>query len=61
MIVLVTCRQFHQYLTSNFLNTIVFYAAFLQLQFDFVNFWKKNIGTKAAGKMLLKLTTGVNF
>jgi len=41
--------------------TKVFYAASLYLQFGFVFFWLKNIGTKAACKMLVKLTTGVNF
>jgi hypothetical protein len=33
-------------------------AAFLYLQFDFVIFWRKNIDTKAACKMLMKLTSG---
>ncbi len=32
-------------------------AAFLQLQFGFIIFWQKNIGAKAACKMLMKLTT----
>jgi hypothetical protein len=36
-------------------------AAFLQLQFGFVTFWQNNIGVKAAHKMLVKLTKGVNF
>jgi len=35
-----------------------FCAAFLYLQFGFVHFWQKNIGAKAACKMLVKLTTG---
>jgi len=39
----------------------VFCAAFLEFQFSFVIFWRKNIGTKVACKMLMKLTTGVNF
>jgi len=34
-------------------------AAFLQLRFGFVIFWRKNIGTKAAHKMLMKLTTAL--
>ncbi len=41
--------------------TKVFAAAFLYLQFGFVIFWQKNIGTKDASKMLVKLTTDVNF
>jgi hypothetical protein len=28
------------------------------LQFGFVNFWQKDFGTKAAHKMLVKLTPG---
>jgi len=39
----------------------VFFAAFLYLQFDFVIFCWKNMGTKAARKMLAKLTLGVNY
>jgi hypothetical protein len=38
----------------------VLFAAILLLQCGFAIFWRKNIGAKAA-KMLLKLTTGVNF
>jgi len=37
---------------------------FLSLFFNYnlaLNFWQKNIGAKAALKMLMKLTTGVNF
>jgi hypothetical protein len=30
------------------------------LQFGFVFFWRKDFGTKAAHKMLVKLTPGVN-
>ncbi len=33
--------------------------AFLYLQFGFVIFWQKNIGAKAAHKMLVKFTTAV--
>jgi len=39
----------------------VFCEAFLYLQFGFVIYWQKNIGAKAAHKMLMKLTTGLNF
>jgi len=38
----------------------VFYTAFLLLQLGFVIFWQKNIGKKAAHKMLMKLNTGHN-
>jgi len=40
---------------------ILFCAAFLYLQCGFVIFSQNNISTKAARKMLVKLTTGVNF
>ncbi len=40
-------------------HTKVFCAAFLKLEFSFVTFWQKNIGAKAAPKMLMKLTTGI--
>jgi hypothetical protein len=36
----------------------VFCAAFMCLQFGFVIFWRKDFGTKAAHKMLVKLTPG---
>jgi len=39
----------------------VFRGAFLESQFAFEIFWRKNIGEKAVHKMLMKLTTGVNF
>jgi len=39
----------------------VFCAAFLYLQVGFVILLGKNIGAKATGKMLVKLTTNVNF
>jgi hypothetical protein len=42
-------------------HTKVFCTAFLSLQFGFVIFWQKDFGTKAAHKMLVKLTPGVNF
>jgi len=39
----------------------MFCVAFLNLQFGSVIFWCKNIGTKGAHKMLMKLTAMVNF
>jgi len=39
----------------------VFHAAFIKLQLGFVFFWRKNMGTKAAHKMSLKLTAVVNL
>jgi len=39
----------------------VFCKPFLCLNFGFEIFWYKNIGAKAAHKMLMKLTTGVMF
>jgi len=39
----------------------VFFEAFLDLQFDFVIFWLKNIGTKAACKILMKFTPWIDF
>ncbi len=39
----------------------VFFKAFIRLQFDFVIFYQNNIDAKAAFKMLLNLTPGVNF
>jgi hypothetical protein len=38
----------------------VFCDAFMCLQFGFVIFWQKDFGAKAALKMLVKLTPGVN-
>ncbi len=38
-----------------------FCAAFMCLQFGLVIFRRKDFGTKAAHKMLVKLTPGVNF
>jgi hypothetical protein len=35
-----------------------FGAAFMCLQFGFVLFWRKDLGTKAAHKMLVKLPPG---
>ncbi len=36
----------------------VFCAAFLCLEFGFVIFWQKDFGTKAAHKILVRLTPG---
>jgi hypothetical protein len=36
----------------------VFCEVFFYLKIGFVIFWQKNIGTKAARKMLVKLTAG---
>ncbi len=35
----------------------VFYSAFLFIKFVFIIFWQKEIGTKAASKLLMQLTT----
>jgi hypothetical protein len=43
-------------MTVNF--TKVLCAPFMCLQFGFVIFWQKDFGTKAAHKMLVKLTPG---
>ena len=42
-------------------HTKVICAPFMCLQFGFVIFWRKDFGAKAAHKMLVKLTPGVNF
>ncbi len=39
-------------------HTKVLCSAFMCLQFGFVIFWQKDFGTKAAHKMLVKLTPG---
>jgi hypothetical protein len=39
-------------------HTKVFLTAFMCLQFGLVIFWQKDFGTKAAHKMLVKLTPG---
>jgi hypothetical protein len=49
-------RQFHQYFMSSSFIWKFFCAAFMILQFGFVIFWQKDFGTKAAHKMLVKLT-----
>ncbi len=43
------------------LLTYVECAAFLCLCFRFVLYWRKTVGAKAARKMLMKLSPGVNF
>ncbi len=48
--------KFHQHFTSAFCMKVLC-AAFLLLQFGFVIFWRKNIGAKAACKIVMKLTT----
>jgi len=42
-------------------HTKVFCAAFMCLQFGFVNFWQKDFSTKAAHKMLVKFMPGVTL
>ncbi len=42
-------------------HTKKYCKAFLYTQFGFVIFWRKNISAKGALKMLVKLTSGVNF
>jgi len=42
-------------------HTKVICAAFMCLQFGIIIFWQNEIGAKAAGIMLLKLTTGCRF
>jgi len=37
----------------------VFCKAFLELQLGFVIFWRKNMCTQSARKILMKLTTGI--
>ncbi len=41
-------------------STKLLCAEFLYLKFGLVTFWQRNIGEKAAHKMLTKLTTGAN-
>ncbi len=47
---------FHQHFFALLFRTKVSYEAFLYFHFRFVLFWHKNISTKAARKMLVKLT-----
>jgi hypothetical protein len=39
--------------------TKVFCTAFMRLQFEFVIFWQKDFGAKAAHEMLVELTPGI--
>jgi hypothetical protein len=55
----VITRQFHQHFACSFVYKI-FANRFLYLHFRFV-LWRKNIDSKAALKMLVKLTPMVNF
>jgi hypothetical protein len=48
-----TWCQFHQYFTSSFFIRKFFCAAFVCLQCGFVIFWQKDLGAKAAHKMLV--------
>ena len=48
--------SFTNILQAAFFVRKCFCAAFMCLQFGFVIFWQKKIGTKAARKMLLNLT-----
>ncbi len=52
-----TRSQFHQHFTPAFF-VWKYSEAFLFLQFGFVIFWHKNIGAKAAGKMLMNWLQG---
>ncbi len=51
----------HQQFISSFFVQKCLAKLFLYLQFGFVIFWQKNIGAKAASKMLVKLTTGLIY
>ena len=51
-------RRFHQHLRAAFCMQ-VFFKTFMCLQFEFVIFWWKEIGAKAACEMLVKLTTSL--
>ena len=55
---LATSGQFHQYFKSCFFCMKVFWVLIIYIQFGFVIFWRKEIGTKAACKMLVRLKTG---
>jgi hypothetical protein len=46
------------FLYESFLRS--FYVLTICLQFGFVIFWQKDFGAKAANKMLVKLTPGIN-
>ncbi len=50
--------NFIKILLAAFFSTEVFFAAFIYVEFGFVIYWPKNLGAKAARKMLVKSTTG---
>jgi hypothetical protein len=50
--------QFHQYFKSSFFVQKFFLRSFYVLTIWVCNFWQKGFGTKAAHKMLVKLTPG---
>jgi hypothetical protein len=52
-----TWCQPYQYFMSSFLYES-FWAAFVCLQFGFLNFWRKDFSAKAAHKMLVKSAPG---
>jgi hypothetical protein len=51
--------QFHQHFMSRFFVLKLFVQLFCTCILGFNLFWRKEIGRKAALKMLMKLTTGV--
>ncbi len=53
--------QLHKHFMRAFLVQNCFLQLFSDYSLAFVTFWPKDIGTKAACKMLMKLTTGSNF
>jgi len=53
-------RQFHQHFTRAFFADILS-PKIAKLCFGFEIFWCQNIGTKAARKMLMKLTIAEKF
>jgi len=53
--------QFHQHFTSTFFVLNCFEKHLWCIQFGFVIFWHKKIGTNHACKMSAKLTTGANL
>ncbi len=52
--------QFHQYFMSSFFVQKFFCTCFMCLQCRLVIFWWKDLGAKAAHKMLVKLTPGID-
>jgi hypothetical protein len=49
-----TWCQFHQ----NFTRAFLVRKCFSLIQLGFVHFWQKNVGTKTARRMLMKLNNG---